>query len=62
VNHMHSPKQLIVRLPKEDHALVEKAAQQRDESVSTFARRAILKELAALGMLGEERKRLLGVN
>jgi uncharacterized protein (DUF1778 family) len=52
---------LYVRMAREDHALLVKAAKERQETVSTFTRRAVLKELATLGMLSEERKRLLEV-
>gem|GEM_PF-6615982 len=41
--------------------LLKKAARERGETLSTLARQALLKELAALGLLSEERKRLLEV-
>ena len=52
---------ILIRLQKKTSDLVKKVAQQRGEHVSTFARRAIMTELARLGFLDDEERKALGI-
>jgi hypothetical protein len=50
-----------LRIPLELHALIKKVSKSRGEGASSFARRAILKELASLSFLSDEQKKSLGI-
>jgi len=54
-------KGIFIRLPNELYILLKEVAEKRGEDMSTFTRRAILKELAELELLNEEHKKVLGV-
>jgi predicted DNA-binding protein len=54
-------KGIFIRLPNELYILLKEVAEKRGEDMSTFTRRAILKELAELELLNEEHKKYLGV-
>jgi predicted DNA-binding protein len=54
-------KGIFIRLPNELYILLKEVAEKRGEDMSTFTRRAILKELAELELLNEEHKKFLGV-
>lgn len=49
-------------IPVELHALIKRVSKTRGEGISSFARRAILKELAALSFLSDDEKKALGFN
>jgi predicted DNA-binding protein len=49
------------RMSKENHDLLTQVSQKRSETLSSFIRRAILKELATLGFLSKERTQALGI-
>lgn len=51
-----------IKLSNRHRKLVEKVAQNRGETISTFTRRAILKELSRFGFLNDEEERALGVS
>ena len=55
-------KQIGVRVTPELYELLKRVVDARGEDASGFARRAILKELATLSFLSEERKKALGVS
>jgi uncharacterized protein (DUF1778 family) len=50
-----------VRIPKEDRELLNKVCKARGEDLSDFVRRSILKELANLSFLSDDRKKALGI-
>lgn len=50
-----------VRVTEEDRKILDKVCKLRGEDLSDFVRRAILKELAELGFLSEEKKKALGL-
>jgi hypothetical protein len=52
-------KTFLVRLDPNVHDLVKKVARARGETMSTFIRRAVLRELANLNFLDEEQRRIL---
>ncbi len=52
---------ITARFPMEDANLLKKTARDRREDVSTFVRRAVLKEIAKLGLLPDEQRKALGV-
>ena len=52
---------LGVIIPVELHALIKRVSWTRGELISSFVRRAILKELAVLGFLSDEQSKALGV-
>jgi predicted DNA-binding protein len=54
-------KGIFIRLPNELYILLKEVAEKRGEDMSTFTRRAILKELAELELLNEAHKKVLGV-
>ena len=49
------------QVPLQLKALIEKVSKSRGEDVSSFTRRSIKKELAALGFLPEEDMKALGI-
>lgn len=53
---------LGVVIPVELHALIKRVSKARGEVMSSFARRAILKELALLSFLSDDEKKALGVD
>lgn len=48
------------KFDKEDVKLIEKAVKLRGEDKSSFFRRAVMLELAKLGFMSDERKKVLG--
>jgi len=52
-------KMLLIRLDPNIYSLVKKVAGARGETVSTFVRRAVLRELANLNFLDEEQRKIL---
>ena len=52
---------LGVLIPIELHVLIKKVSWTRGELISSFVRRAILKELSSLGFLSDEQGKALGV-
>ena len=52
---------LQIRLPKNDKTPIEKVCKLRHENLSSFTRRAILRELARLGFLSEEEQQALEI-
>jgi uncharacterized protein (DUF1778 family) len=54
-----SERAYLIRFDSELYGLLKKVADARGESVSTFVRRAVLRELARLSYLDEERKKAL---
>jgi uncharacterized protein (DUF1778 family) len=50
-----------VAVRRKDKELIEKVSEARGEQLSDFVRRAIRKELAALGYLNENQKKALGI-
>lgn len=50
---------LLIRLDPNVYSLVKKVAGARGETVSTFVRRAVLRELANLNFLDEEQRKIL---
>lgn len=50
------------RVPPEIHDLVARVSKARGEDITSFARRAVLRELAELSFLPDEQKKALGVN
>ncbi len=52
--------QINVRIPKRDKKLVETVSRARGEYVSIFVRRAVRRELAALGFFTADERRALG--
>ena len=60
---MKTTTQIIgMRVSPELHDLVARVSKARGEGISSFARRAILKELAALSFLSDDEKKALGIN
>lgn len=53
---------LGVMIPVELHALIKRVSKTRGEGISSFARRAILKELAVLNYLNDDERKALGLN
>lgn len=51
-----------IRVTPEFHDLVARVSKARGEHISSFARRAILKELAALSFLPDDVKKALGLD
>lgn len=49
------------RVPPEIHDLVAKVSKARGEDITSFARRAVLRELAELSFLSDYDKKALGV-
>ncbi len=49
------------RLSRDTHSLVSQVCESRSETLGTFIRRAILKELANLSFLPDEQKKALGI-
>lgn len=49
------------RVPPEIHELVARVSKARGEDITSFARRAVLLELAELNFLPEEQKKALGI-
>lgn len=58
---MHLSKQLVVRVTGNTERLVRSISKDRGEDISSFVRRAILKELAELSFLSVEQKKALGL-
>lgn len=54
--------QLNVRMTAEDKALIARVCRARGEAMSSFVRRVLRQELAALGFLTIEEKKALGLN
>jgi hypothetical protein len=52
---------LGVIIPVRLHSLIRRVSKARGEGISSFARRAILKELAALSFLSDKEKKALGM-
>lgn len=52
-------KMLLIRLDPSIYSLVKKVSQARGEAMSTFVRRAVLRELANLNFLDEEQRKIL---
>lgn len=52
---------VTARFPMEDANLLKKTARDRREDVSSFVRRAVLREIAKLGLLPDEQRKALGV-
>jgi len=52
---------ILIRLRKETAEKVGEVARARDEHISDFVRRAILRELARLGFLNEQGSKALGL-
>jgi hypothetical protein len=50
---------VTARLTRKDSATLEKGCEATGENVGAFVRRAILREMARLGWLDPERRRLL---
>jgi len=50
-----------LRMPKDLHDLVLRVSDNRNETMSNFIRRAMLKELASLSYLDDDQKKSLGV-
>ena len=50
---------LVAKATSEERELVERAAALQHENMSIFCRRAILRELARLGLLSEQETRVL---
>jgi len=50
-----------VRISSKDRELIEKVCEIRGEDLSSFARRALKKELATLGLYTGEDLRILGI-
>ena len=50
-----------LQIDPEDRALIEKITKARGEDLSVFVRRAIKKELAALGYISEDKMKALGL-
>lgn len=50
-----------VKLEEKHRELLDKVVENRGESLSSFVRRAILKELAELSYLPDEEKKALGI-
>jgi uncharacterized protein (DUF1778 family) len=59
MKNMRSERAYLIRFDSELYELLKKVADARGESVSTFVRRAVLRELARLSYLDEERKKAL---
>ena len=59
---MKSKHALSLRLDKTTFSLLAEASRQREESYSTFIRRAILVELARLSLLEPNQVRALGLS
>jgi len=53
---------VTARFPMEDANLLKKTARDRREDVSSFVRRAVLMEIAKLGLLPDEQRKALGVH
>lgn len=53
---------LGVKVSKQNRELLEKVCRLRGEDLSSFIRRAILKELAELGFLDSKQKQALGLD
>lgn len=53
---------ITARFPMEDANLLKKTARDRREDVSSFVRRAVLMEMAKLGLLPDEQRKALGVD
>ena len=51
-----------VRMPEKALELLSRVSSTRGETVSSFIRRAVLKELASLSYLSLEEKKALGLN
>lgn len=51
-----------IKLNRRHRKLIEKVARNRGEQISTFTRRAILKELSRFGFLTDEEERALGIS
>lgn len=59
---MHSlAKQVCVRLTSELYEILKHVTEARGEDVSSFIRRALLKELAELSFLSEQQRKALGL-
>lgn len=54
-------RQVCVRLTSELHELLKRVTEARGEDVSSFIRRALLKELADLSFLSREERKALGL-
>jgi hypothetical protein len=54
-------KALLIRLERTTAELIGEVARARGESASSFARRAIITELAKLGFLDERDRKALGI-
>jgi len=50
-----------LRMPREIHERIFQVSEARTETVSSFIRRAILKELASLSYLDDDLKKALGI-
>jgi uncharacterized protein (DUF1778 family) len=59
MKNMRGERAYLIRFDSELYELLKKVADARGESVSTFVRRAVLRELARLSYLDEERKKAL---
>jgi uncharacterized protein (DUF1778 family) len=55
-------KAILVRLDEETYQLLKKVVEARGEKMSTFIRRAVLRELARLSFLPEDEKKALAID
>ena len=53
--------QIGIRVTSEDKQLIEEVTKARAEDISSFARRAIRKELASMGYYSDDVRKALGV-
>jgi hypothetical protein len=51
-----------VRWTENNYNLIKKVSEARGETVGSFIRRSVKKELASLGYLTDEEKKALGIN
>ena len=52
---------ILIRLQKTTAKILKEVAHARGEHISTFARRAIMNELAELGFLSDRENKALGI-
>jgi hypothetical protein len=54
-------RRITLRIDEDTHQLIKIVSMYREEDVSNFLRRALLKELASLSYFSKERKKALGI-